>query len=259
MDVEGLGMSPQTLIDSLNGNGLVSLTQGQFAALNGKVFDTATRAVDQGMALDMKKINEVASGALENGALSVPAAEGVITVAHGQIRLTNLVTRAEGADLAITGNVDLSEQKLTARMALSGQDASQAAADRPAVSVFVTGPIANPKRTVDVSALTAWLTLRAVELQSKQIEAMEAKRRAAQPPADDPRPVSATPPPPAQTPPSTQAEAPPLPPAIEVPSLPSISEQKPARAPPRAQQRAAPQPRPTPGKPLQLLPASPHD
>jgi hypothetical protein len=87
---------------------------------------------------------------------------------------------------------------------------------------------------------------------------MEANRRAAQPPQDDPRAVSATPPS-EQVSPSTQAEAPPLPPAIEIPSLPNISEQKPARAPPRAQQRAAPQPRPTPGKPLQLLPASPHD
>jgi hypothetical protein len=54
IDVEGLGLSPQTLIGSLNGNGLVSISQAQFPALNAKVFETASRAVDLGVALDMK-------------------------------------------------------------------------------------------------------------------------------------------------------------------------------------------------------------
>ncbi len=177
LDLEGVGRSPQALIGSLSGNGLVSLSRAQFASLNAKVFETATRAVDQGVALDMKKISEIATGALESGALAVPSAEGVITVAHGQIRLTNLVTHAEGADLTVTGSLDLLEQNLSARLALAAN--KDLSGDRPVVSISLNGPLANPKRTVDVSALTAWLTLRAVEQQSKQLEAMEAKRRAA--------------------------------------------------------------------------------
>jgi hypothetical protein len=274
LDVEGLGLSPQTLIGSLNGNGLVAISQAQFPALNAKVFETAVRAVDQGVALDMKKIGDVATRALESGMLSIATAEGVVTIANGQIRLTNLATRAEGADLTVTGSVDLMEQKLSARLALSAnKDTPQAAGERPMVSVFLSGPIASPKRTVDVSALTAWLTLRAVEQQSKQLEAMEAKRRAAvtEQPAEAPRAASATPQslppivvspaaaPPILTPSSPAAPtlAPPLPPAIEVPSLPSILEQKPTRAPARAQRGTAAQPRSSPAKPLPLLPAGP--
>jgi large subunit ribosomal protein L24 len=274
IDVEGVGLSPQTLVGSLNGNGLVSISQAQFASLNAKVFEAASRAVDQGVALEMKKIGEVATGALETGTLSIASAEGVVTIANGQIRLTNLVTRAEGADLTVTGSVDLMEQKLNARLALSAnKDAPQAGGERPMVSVFLSGPIASPKRVVDVSALTAWLTLRAVEQQSRQLEAMEAKRRAAvtDQPAEEPRAASATPqamPPmvvsPAAAPPilmpnspSASGLAPPLPPAIEVPSLPSILEQKPTRAPARTQRGIAAQPRSTPGKPLPMLPAGP--
>ncbi len=291
IDVEGVGLSPQTLIGSLSGNGLVSLSQAQFASLNAKVFETATRAVDQGVALDMKKIGEIAGTALESGTLTVPSAEGVVTIAHGQIRLTNLVTRAEGADLTMTGSVDLMEQNLSARLALAAnKGAPHAAGERPTVSIFLSGPIANPKRVVDVSALTAWLTLRAVEHQSKQLEAMEAKRRAsaASEPAEDPRatataappngtphvaappiylppaqmPAMATPAPaqaapPAQTSPE-QTLAPPLPPAIDIPPLPNIVlEQKPARAPARAQSGTAAQPRFGPARPQPLLPASP--
>jgi len=266
VDLEGVGRSPLALIGSLSGNGLVSLSRAQFASLNAKVFETATRAVDQGVALDMKKISEIATGALESGALAVPSAESVITIAHGQIRLTNLVTRSEGADLTVTGSLDLLEQNLSARLALAANEAS---GDQPVVSISLSGPLANPKRTVDVSALTAWLTLRAVEQQSKQLEAMEAKRRAAT--REEPRtPVAApqampptvvTPPP---VPPTTRHSsptaptlAPPLPPAIEIQPLPNILEQRPAQAPARAQRGTAAQPRSAPPAPLQLLPPRP--
>jgi uncharacterized protein involved in outer membrane biogenesis len=299
IEVEGLGRSPRTLIGSLSGNGLVSLSRAQFASLNAKVFETATKAVDQGVALDMKKIGEIASSALESGKLTVPSAEGVVTVADGQIRLTNLVTRAEGADLTMTGSVDLMEQNLNARLTLAANKAApHVGGERPTVSIALSGPIANPKRMVDASALTAWLTLRAVEHQSKQLEAMEAKQSAsaASEPAEDPRATATatppsgphiaappiylppvqmpalatpapmqTPPAPMQTPapaqpPPAEMLAPPLPPAIEIPSLPNIvSEQKPARAPARTQSGTAAQPRFAPAKPQPLLPASPDD
>ncbi|HET7679877.1 MAG TPA: AsmA family protein [Xanthobacteraceae bacterium] len=267
LDLEGTGRSPQALIGSLSGNGMVSLSGAQFASLNAKVFETAARAVDQGVALDMKKISEIATGALESGTLAVPSADGVITIAHGQIRLTNLVTRAEGADLTVSGSLDLMEQNLSARLALEAN--KDASADRPVVSILLSGPLANPKRTVDVSALTAWLTLRAVEHQSKQLEAMEAKRRAAiteeqRAPSATPSPMppmlvapSAAPPILAPSSPAAPTLAPPLPPAIEIPSLPNIQEQRPAQAPVRAQRGTAAQPRSAPPPPLQLLPASP--
>jgi large subunit ribosomal protein L24 len=290
IDVEGVGLSPQTLVGSLSGNGLVSLSRGEFAALNPKVFQSATHAVDQGVALDMTKIADVAGRALENGALAIPSAEAVVTIGHGQVRLTNLVTRAQGADLTVTGSADLVEQTVNARLTLSSNDGgAKAASDRPVVSVYLNGPISSPKRSADVSALTAWLTLRAVEHQSKQLEAIEAQRRAAisarpqeekipakpapaalpsQPPAEAHQataPITITPgvAAPILTPPSSSVAptlAPPLPPAIEVPNLPNISEQKPAHPPARPQRGTAAQPpRPVPPRPLPLLPSGPHD
>jgi hypothetical protein len=40
------------------------------------------------------------------------------------------------------------------------------------------GPLLAPKRTIDVSTLSGWLMLRSVERQAKQIDAIEAERRA---------------------------------------------------------------------------------
>ena len=53
--------------------------------------------------------------------------------------------------------------------------------------VALKGPLPAPKRTVDTNLLTSWLTLRAVEQQSRQLEAMERAARAAMPQPEKPR------------------------------------------------------------------------
>jgi hypothetical protein len=41
----------------------------------------------------------------------------------------------------------------------------------------VKGPLAAPERTIDVSTLVAWLSMRAAELQTRRLESLEANRR----------------------------------------------------------------------------------
>ncbi|HEX5508885.1 MAG TPA: hypothetical protein VFX37_10315, partial [Pseudolabrys sp.] len=61
---------------------------------------------------------------------------------------------------------------------------------RPDIFLAVRGPILSPSRTVDVSALAGWLTLRSVERQAKKLEAIQstpsAPVEASQPPAIEP-------------------------------------------------------------------------
>ena len=52
----------------------------------------------------------------------------------------------------------------------------------PALMVALKGALPAPKRTVDTNLLTSWLTLRALEQQSRQIDAMEKAAREAAPP-----------------------------------------------------------------------------
>ncbi len=213
VDVEGVGLSPLALIGSLSGNGTMSLSQAQLAGLNAKAFDAATQAADQGVPPETAKIGDIVITALDSGRLAVPSAEGVITIAAGQVRLTNMVAQAQGADLAVTGAADLVEGNINARLTLSSSVViPNAGTNRPTVSVSLKGPIGAPKRSVDVSALTTWLTLRAVEQQTRRLEAIEAKGSA---------------------PPVAPAGilAPPLPAPIEIPPLPGILNQKSGRLP----------------------------
>jgi large subunit ribosomal protein L24 len=129
---------------------------------------------------------------LAAGPLPIPNAEAAINVAAGQARFSNVVLGTAKADLEATANVDLATVTLDALLTLSGRPASAGGA-RPAVLVAIKGPLSAPRRAVDTGLLASWLTLRAVEQQSQQIDAMEkAGRERRFPPASRARP---TPPP----------------------------------------------------------------
>jgi hypothetical protein len=74
------------------------------------------------------------------------------------------------------------------------------------VPVTLRGPVLSPGRTVDTDPLTSWLTLRAVEQHSRQLDAMERGGRGTRP--------------------ASRPAAPPLPPPVEVPA-----QRKPPAAP----------------------------
>ena len=238
-EVEGSGLSPVALLGSLQGKGTVALSDAQLAGLDPRTFDTVTRAVDQGLAIDTARIANVVRTALEGGQLSVRRASGDFTIRAGQLRLANVTVDSKNANLDITGRVDLTDGTLDARLVLSGS--SEAAGARPDIFMALRGPVAAPSRSIDVSALTGWLTLRAVELQASRLRAIEAAQPKPVPPPPLP-PVSdivipqKETAPPAETPPPKEA-APPkeIAPKIEMaPALPAPLEIHPAPIPKRA-------------------------
>ncbi len=184
-EVEGAGLSPVALIGSLQGSGKLALTDAQFAGLDPRTFDAVTRAVDQGLAIDAVRISDVVSKALESGRLAVKHAEGTIAVSAGQVRLSNISADSKDAALSLAGNLDLTDGSIDARLVLSGS--SQAAGARPDIFMALKGPVAAPARSIDVSALTGWLTLRAIENQSKQLREIENAQRQSKPQAPQPK------------------------------------------------------------------------
>jgi hypothetical protein len=184
-EVEGTGLSPVALIGSLHGSGKIALADAQFAGLDPRAFDAVTRAVDHGLAINAVRISDVVNKALESGQLSVKHAEGTIAVSAGQVRLSNVTADGKDAGLSIAGNLDLTDGSIDARLVLSGL--SPAAGAKPDIFIALKGPVTAPSRNIDVSALTGWLTLRAVDNQAKRLQAIEG---ASPPAAQTPRPKS---------------------------------------------------------------------
>ena len=59
--------------------------------------------------------------------------------------------------MTASGNLDLTDGLVDARLVLSG--ATDSAGNRPDIYMALKGPIAAPVRSVDLTALSGWLTL----------------------------------------------------------------------------------------------------
>ena len=179
LQCDGIGQSPAGLIGSLHGSGTMTLADGHFAAIDPAAFDAAIGAADQSGSIEVSKIQAVVSAAMANGRLAVPHGDAALTITSGQVNLANVTLQAQdGAALSLNGVVDLSNAVIDARMTLSGRPPANALIRaRPELAVTLKGPLAAPERTLNASALTAWLTLRAAELQTRRLESIEANRR----------------------------------------------------------------------------------
>jgi large subunit ribosomal protein L24 len=170
-EISGTGLSPVALVGSMKGSGKIMIADGQFAALDPRTFDAVTRAVDQGLVIESGRIADLAGRSLESAPLSLKRAASALSIAAGQARLTDVAVDSKDAALSIAGTLDLTDGSLDTGLVLSGS--SEAAGARPKIFVSLKGPMMTPSRGVDVSALTGWLTLRAVENQTKRLRAIE--------------------------------------------------------------------------------------
>ena len=216
-EVEGVGRSPAAFIGSLTGFGAISIQQARLVGLNPDVFSAVTRAVELGIPTDGNRIREFVTGALDNAGLPVSKASAAISINAGQARLRDIVIRADGADLQANVNVDLADAMVDAFLTLNAPPSAPGAV-HPAVMVALKGPLPAPKRSVDINLLASWLTLRAVEQQSRQLEAMERAAREAATAAAAAPPLSKAAEPEGQPPPTALAPAPERAPAGPVPN-----------------------------------------
>ncbi|MEW6450639.1 MAG: AsmA family protein [Pseudomonadota bacterium] len=271
-EVEGAGRSPAAFIGSLSGQGLISLEGAQLSGLNPQVFNAVMRAVDIGIPTDPNRIREFVATSLDMASLPVPQAEAALTISGGQVRISNIATRATGADLAASANVNLTDGALDAQLTLNGSvpTGSTASATKPVIFISLKGALPDAKRTIDTNALANWLALRAVEQQSQKVEQMEKARREAEEKqrveeakrleemarAEEARREASAP----STPPAeangATGTAPPLPPVIKIlpPPKPRVEHRPTHQQQPQQAEQAKPAaPKPLVGRPLDLL------
>ena len=179
LKADGLGANPAALIASLHGAATANVKDAQFAGLAPSVFAAALQAAGQSSPVDMNKVQAAVSAALANSHLSVPAGSATLPIAAGAINLNGVVLHGErDTELALGGSVDLTAAAVDARITVSQAPPPNALiATRPEISVTLKGPLGGPKRSLDTSSLVSWLTLRATELQTRRIEAIEANRQ----------------------------------------------------------------------------------
>jgi large subunit ribosomal protein L24 len=136
-------------------------------------------AADRGATIEPVKIQAAVNAAMENGRVAVPQGDAVMTMTAGKLSVANVMLQAEdGAALSLAGVLDLGNAMIDARLTLAANPPANSLIQlRPEFAVAIKGPLAAPARTLDIAALTSWLTLRATELQTRRLESIEANRR----------------------------------------------------------------------------------
>jgi large subunit ribosomal protein L24 len=170
LEMDGTASNPAALIASLNGSGSVSLENVQIAGVDPKAIEIASRAFERGTAVTSARIGDMVGRMMEQGSLGLPWITAPLTVTAGRIRLGKLVTPPQSNEFAAAGSFDLMDSTLDARLTVSAMSET---GQRPEVSVVLKGPAGAVRRTLDVSALTNYLTLRSADRETKQIEAAQ--------------------------------------------------------------------------------------
>jgi AsmA-like C-terminal region/AsmA family len=234
MTLASQGRSVSALTGALSGSGTVTLEAAGIAGLDPRAFDAAIRASDGGQATDDAKLKQIIEPVLSAGSLPVASAQIPFTISDGRLRIGATTLDAQGARAIVSGGYDIPADQADIRASLAST-AVGSATSRPEIQLFAAGPPDALNRSIDVAALSSWLAVRAIDRETRRLDAIER----GEPP----------PPTPASIPPSTAALPSPATPNAAAPDQPLSDVRLPSRDPRRLPPRpkaAAPRPQGAP-------------
>nr|WP_281259991.1 AsmA-like C-terminal region-containing protein [Hartmannibacter diazotrophicus] len=174
VDLSGSGRTLAGIIAGLGGGGNVTVTDGRLRSFNPAAFDAVTRAVDAGLGLDDAEIEKAFAAQVNSGDLAFSRLDGAFSAAAGTLRAPRIILEGVRAKTDATATVDLVNDSLLSDWTMSvdpGDDAVTGAT--PQAAILFRGPIEAPQRRIDVTAFTAYLTLRSFEREVQRVEAMQ--------------------------------------------------------------------------------------
>jgi uncharacterized protein involved in outer membrane biogenesis len=172
MTLASQGRSASALAGALSGSGTVTLESAAIAGLDPRAFDAAIRASDTGQATDDVRLRKIVEPAIASGALLVASAQIPFTVRDGRLRVGATTLDGEVAHAIISGGYDFpaDQADIHATLALA---ALEQTTSRPEIQVFATGTPDALSHIVDVSALSSWLAVRAIDRETRRLDSIE--------------------------------------------------------------------------------------
>jgi large subunit ribosomal protein L24 len=267
------GRSVSALTGALAGNGTLSFDSIELTGLNPRAFEVAIRSSDSGQVADDDRLRQIVQPALSSGPLVIKAAQIPFTIRDGRLRVSATALEGINARAIVSGGFDIPADQADIRLSLT-PIMTGLSGSPPEIQLFAAGPPDRRAWSVDVAPLSSWLAVRAIDRETRRLDAIE---RGEPPPSTAalPRLVS---PEPAPEQPSAEVPMPgrdprrvqpkprvaPVPrPALAAPS-PPIASQQIAPLPPAIEVRPAPGPppvappvKPKPRPPLVLTPTNP--
>jgi large subunit ribosomal protein L24 len=214
----------------------LTLDAARIAGLDPRAFEVGVRANDSGLVKDDARLKQVIEPALSAGTLAIPSAQIPFTIRDGRLRVAATTLDGNGVRATVSGGYDIAADQADIRAALT----LTMTPGRPELQLFSVGTPDGLNRSVDVAALSSWLSLRAIDYETRRLDAIER----GEPPPPVPAPIVL--PAPADVP--TQEAIPAGEPLSHVP----LPGRDPRRSPPKSKAAA---PRPPVAPPVATAPA----
>ncbi len=172
MTLASQGRSVSALAGAVSGSGTVTLQSAGIAGLDPRAFEVAIRASDAGQAINDTKLRQIVEPALAAGNLRsprrrFPSRSGTAGCASVRPRSTAR-PRAPSSRAAY----DVAADQVDIRASLTSTTIGSASS-RPEIQLFVVGPPDALTRNVDVSALSSWLAVRAIDRETRRLDSIE--------------------------------------------------------------------------------------
>ena len=202
------GRSASALTGALSGSGTVTLDGVTLNGLDPRAFDVAIRASDTGQATDDVRLKQIVEPVLTGGTLSIASAQIPFNIRDGRLRVGATTLAANGANAIVSGGYDIPADQADIRAALASTQVGTVNS-RPEIEMLAVGTPDGLTRSLDIAALSSWLAVRAIDRETKRLDAIERGE-----PAPPPEPMPAAIPQPAAPAPETpKANSAGLPPA----------------------------------------------
>lgn len=172
MEAQGSGRSLSAIVASFAGAGSATLRSAAIRGLDASALEALEPQVERGLPLEAPKIAAALEATIGGADVVAPRLGAPFTISGGVVRSGAIVDEGAATRLGGSAAIDLSRLTLDAALTLAPRRP-----DAPQLGVAFDGPLAAPRRRLDATALTSWLSVRAVERETKRIETMEAEIR----------------------------------------------------------------------------------
>jgi large subunit ribosomal protein L24 len=172
MTLMSQGRSASALTGALSGNGTVTVESVGITGLNPRAFEAAIRASDNGQAIDDARLRQIVEPVLASGTLSVASAQIPFTISDGRLRVGATTLDGKNARAVVSGGYDIPADQADLRASLAST-AVGPTTSRPEILLFAVGSPDALDRTVDVTALSSWLAVRAIDRETRRLDSIE--------------------------------------------------------------------------------------
>ncbi|WP_184354497.1 AsmA family protein [Rhizobium sp. BK602] len=176
LSVEASGKSVGELAVNASGSGEMKLGDTHVRGLNLSVLPPLLSATDQIQGdITADKVLPILQTLLNNGEAALPATSIPFNVSGGVIRATNISVGNELAKLSGNAEISLPDERMKGSLGIAfaaGNESLSGA--EPALRLDFAGQLASPGRTIDVTDITSFLSLRAFERERRRVERLQA-------------------------------------------------------------------------------------